>query len=89
MKDGIEMKGRKTCAVVVAMLMLMMVVQIPLSDVSDTSYAASGDASSVGNVTISVFDQDSTDYSSVAYLNDKLPTQLNAAEWAYDGATKL
>jgi len=89
MKDGIEMKGRKTCAVVVAVLMLMMVVQIPLSDVSDTSYAASGDTPSIGNVTISVFDQDSTDYSSVAYLSDQLPTQLNAAEWVYDADTKL
>ena len=83
MNDGNETKESRTLSIVVVLMMLMMVIQVPFSDASDTSYAASSDAASLGSINIVAFDQESTDYSLLAYMNDRLPTQLNAAEWAY------
>ena len=89
MKDGNNMKERKAVALVAVVLMLMMVVQVPLSGTSDISYAASEGSPSIGNLSISAYDQDSTDYSLLPYMSSELPTQLNAAEWVFDDSTRL
>ena len=80
-------KSGKCCrlfTVLVAIIAAAAVIQIPVFSDSDESYAA--DPTYVRNVTIKVFDQDSTDYSDLAYLSDKLPVQFNAAEWVRDAS---
>ena len=89
MNDGKEMKGNRGFAIAIAVMMLMMVVQVPLSGASDDSYAASEGSAPLGNLNVVVFDQDSADYSLLAYMSDELPKQLNAAEWVYDTDTRL
>ena len=80
-------KSGKCCrlfTVLVAIIAAAAVIQVPVFSDSDESYAA--DPTYVRNVTIKVFDQDSTDYSDLAYLSDKLPVQFNAAEWVRDAS---
>ena len=48
---------------------------------TDDSDAASA---GVSDVSIRVFDQDSSNYSALAYLSNKLPNTLSAAEWMMD-----
>ena len=79
-------KGRLT--VFAAVLVALMVVQLPLVSFSDMSDAADVSTSIVDDIAINVFDQDSEDYSSLAYLSDRLPTQYSATEWVLDPTTK-
>ena len=79
-------KGRLT--VFAAVLVALMVVQLPLVSFSDMSDAADVSTSIVDDIAINVFDQDSEDYSSLAYLSDSLPVQYSATEWVLDPTTR-
>ena len=67
---------------IVAIVAVTAILQFPMYVDSDESSAA--DPSYIRAVSIKVFDQDTSDYSDLAYLSDKLPVQFNAAEWVKD-----
>ncbi len=67
--------------------MLVATVQAPFMFTSDDVSAVESPA--VQNPSIKIFDQDSTDYSNLVYLNDELPLQLSAVEWVKDTTTGL
>ena len=68
-------------AVTLAIALQMVFAEADTSDALDTTY--------IRSVSIKVYDQDSTDYSDLAYLSEELPTELSAAEWVRDADNGL
>ena len=71
---------KKFAIVLIAALSFLVAVQ--LAEMADSSDAA--DPTYIRSPSIKVFDHDSADYSDLAYLSDKLPTEFSAAEWIRD-----
>ena len=78
-------KGRSLvlfiAAVTLAVALVFVCTGTDSSDAADSSY--------IRSVSIKVYDQDSTDYSDLAYLSDELPKELSAAEWVRDTGNGL
>ena len=78
-------KGRSLvlfiAAVTLAIALAFVCAGTDSSDAADSSY--------IRSVSIKVYDQDSTDYSDLAYLSDELPKELSAAEWVRDTGNGL
>ena len=70
----------RTFAFISAMVMLAAALQIPLF-MSDDSVAVD---LPIQNPSITIFDQDMTDYSALAYIGDRLPVEFSATEWIRD-----
>ena len=67
-------------AIISAMVMLAAALQIPFF-MSEDSAAAD---LPIQNPSITIFDQDMTDYSDLAYISDRLPLSFSATEWIAD-----
>ena len=67
-------------AIISAMVMLAAALQVPIF-MSEDSEAAD---LPIQNPSITLFDQDMTDYSDLAYISDKLPVSFSATEWIAD-----
>lgn len=66
-------------------LALALILASFITVVSDSpeSYGAESSAT-IDGVSVQIFDQNSSDYSNLAYLSDMLPKSLKAAEWVRD-----
>lgn len=73
---------RRNLFILFAAVAVAAVFLIPASPATDSSDAA--EPSYISNPSIRIYDQDSTDYSDLAYLSDELPSEFNAAEWMRD-----
>lgn len=78
-------KRRSLPILSIAVVLAAAAVMIPLFFDGDSSDGA--EPSFVNNATVKIYDQDSSDYSDLAYISDDLPTEFNAAEWVKDTAT--
>ena len=76
-------KGYRSLFIAIAAIAIAAAaLAFPVMQDSDSSDAA--EPSYIRAATIKVYDQDSTEYSDLAYLSDKLPSELSAAEWMRD-----
>ena len=76
-------KSRLSAAFVVSVALLasFSILASDCSESADTTY--------IRNISITIYDQDSSDYGNLAYLSGDLPDSLSAAEWIRDTGNGL
>ena len=74
-------RSQRVTGALTVLVAAIMLAQVPLVLMDDASEAA--DAPLIQNPAVRIYNQNSSDYSALAYLSDKLPSQFSATEWVY------